>query len=113
MRRTVGGHGNAHFNLIDRALRGPDAARDAETVDLLRRWLSRPRRDFFVDRGSAYSECGENQSCTVIPVEQRVPTDFVWQRSPFQLRGGGDGFIESAGIDFLLPYWMARYYGLT
>jgi uncharacterized protein (TIGR03437 family) len=42
----------------------------------------------------------------------RPPTDFLWQRSPFQLAVGGAGIIESAGIDYILPYWMARYYGL-
>jgi uncharacterized protein (TIGR03437 family) len=37
----------------------------------------------------------------------------VWQRSPFQLSvSGGAGIIETAGIDYILPYWMARYYGL-
>ena len=34
------------------------------------------------------------------------------QRSPFQLAAGGAGIIESAGIDYILPYWMARFYGL-
>jgi uncharacterized protein (TIGR03437 family) len=41
-----------------------------------------------------------------------VSTDYLWQRSPFQLSGGGSGRIENAGIDYILPYWMARYYGL-
>jgi hypothetical protein len=41
LRRTTDDHGNAHFNMIDRALRGPDAKRDAETVDLLDQWLER------------------------------------------------------------------------
>ena len=38
-------------------------------------------------------------------------TDFLWQRSPFLLSGGGDGTVQGSGIDFILPYWMARYYG--
>jgi uncharacterized protein (TIGR03437 family) len=42
----------------------------------------------------------------------RPPTDFLWQRNPFQLAGGGNGFIEEPGIDYILPYWMARYYGV-
>src|SRR6185437_9216216 len=42
----------------------------------------------------------------------RPPTDFLWQRDPFQVSGGGSGVIESAGIDYLLPYWMGRYYGV-
>lgn len=113
MRRTVDGHGNAHFNMIDRALRGPDAARDAETRALLDAWLRRPRTDERVDLRGKYRSCGgEMTACEPIPVENRVRTDFLWQRSPFQLVGGGIGNIEGAGIDYILPYWMARYYGV-
>ena len=45
-------------------------------------------------------------------MNDRVNTDFLWQRSPFQLRGGGAGTIETAAIDYILPYWMARWYGV-
>lgn len=105
-------HGNAHFNVIDLALRGRDGRRDAETAALIAEWLTRPARDFWVDLRGKYAACGENQACSPIPAAERVRTDFLWQRSPFQLYGGGSGRIESAGIDFLLPYWMGRAYGL-
>ncbi len=103
---------NAFFDLIDRALKGPDAARDAETTALLEQWLQRPRRDVYVDLTGQVPDCG-GVACQPIPVPWRVPTDFLWQRSPFQLAGGGKGLIESAGIDYVLPYWMARYYGVS
>ena len=104
-------HLNAHFNMIDRALNGPDGNRDAETVMLLGQWLQRPRRDVYVDLRGQFPSCvSADQACNPIPVNLRVPTDFLWQRSPFQLVGGGSGVIESAGIDYILPYWMARYY---
>src|SRR2546430_11536505 len=35
LRRTTDDHGNAHFNMIDRGLQGPNSARDAETRKLL------------------------------------------------------------------------------
>jgi hypothetical protein len=90
---------------------GPDANRDAQTVTFLYQWLERPSRDVYVDLRGQFPTCGSSdQSCDPIPVNQRVPTDFLWQRSPFQLVGGGSGLIESSGIDYLLPYWMARYY---
>ena len=110
-RSYTDGHQNAFFNMIDRGLFGPDARRDAETLGLLELWLKRPRRDFFVDLRGKVPVCGD-QACQPIPVDQRTPTDFLWQRSPFQLFGGGSGTIGNAGIDYLLPYWMARYYGL-
>ena len=93
-------------------MRGVEGRRDAETVALLAEWLQRPLRDFYSDARGKYRECGDNRSCTVISVADRVRTDFLWQRSPFQLYGGGSGRVESAGIDFILPYWMARYYGV-
>ncbi|HJU68273.1 MAG TPA: hypothetical protein VJ650_08480 [Gemmatimonadaceae bacterium] len=110
LRGCTGEHQNAHFNMIDRGIRGPDAARDAETDALLDLWLERPRRDYFVDVRSEYPECEDNRSCTPVRVDQRVNTDFLWQRSPFQTYGGGQGLIETAAIDYILPYWMSRWY---
>jgi hypothetical protein len=114
MRRTTDDHGNGHFNMIDRGLKGTNSSRDAETRSLLEDWLRRSRRDEWVDwRGDArYTACGEDRACNSIPVVDRVRTDFLWQRSPFLLYGGGQGNIEGAGIDYILPYWMARYYGV-
>ena len=75
--------------------------------------LQRPRRDEAVDWRGTYPSCWEeDRACDPIPVPQRVRTDFLWQRSPFLIYGGGIGNIEGAGIDYILPYWMARYYGV-
>ena len=52
------------------------------------------------------------EACRPVPVPLRPPTDFLWQRDPFQLAGGGSGVIEGSGIDYILPYWMGRYYGV-
>ena len=109
MRRTTDDHGNGHFNMIDRALHGPDSRRDATTRDLLDAWLKRPRADFYVDLRGKVKTCGSD-ACDPVPVDLRPPSDFVWQISPFQIMGGGIGLIETAGIDYILPYWMGRYY---
>ncbi len=112
LRGTIANHGNAHFDVIDRALTGPDSTRDAAILAELDGWLTRPRRNAFVDNNGKFPACGSNRACDPIPVAVRVPTDFLWQRNPFDLSGGGAGTIESAGIDYILPYWMARYYGV-
>ncbi len=47
-----------------------------------------------------------------IPVEKRRYSDFLWQRSPFWLVGGGDPRHQNPGVDLVQPYWFARSYGL-
>lgn len=113
LRRTTDDHGNPHFNMIDRALRGPDARRDAETRRLLDEWLERDPRDLWRDLRPGFESCRhQDRACAPIPVPLRIRTDFLWQRSPFLLYGGSAGKIEGAGIDYILPYWMGRYYGV-
>jgi uncharacterized protein (TIGR03437 family) len=46
-------------------------------------------------------------------VALRPPDEYLWEESPFQLAGGGSGIIETAGVDYILPYWMARYYSVV
>jgi uncharacterized protein (TIGR03437 family) len=102
---------NAFFNAVDRALFGINTARDAETRSLLQQWLQRPTRDPYTDASKAVANCG-NQACQPVPLLLRPPTDFLWQRTPYQLTGGGSGIIEGPGIDYILPYWMSRYYAV-
>src|SRR5262249_6335818 len=80
LREVTRSHGNAHFNVIDRALLGPNSVRDAETLSLLDEWLLRPRRDAWVDLRCCISACGDDRACAPIPVKDRVRTDFLWQR---------------------------------
>ncbi len=52
----------------------------------------------------------DRRSVEPIPVADRVPTDFLWQRSPFtEMRGTASATHQEPGIDYLLPYWMIRY----
>ncbi len=112
-RNVTKDHMNPHFDMIDRAINGPDATRDAQTATYLEQFLHRPPRDVYVNLEGQFPSCvSADQSCNPIPIPLRVTTDFLWQRSPFQLVGGGQGTIEEAGIDYILPYWMARYYGV-
>ena len=111
-RTATATHQNAYFNMIDFSVNGPDPARDQETRDLLEGYLKRSLRNFAVDLTSKYKACKQGVSCAVIPIEERPYEDFLWQRHPFRLVGWGDGSIESAGVDYILPYWMARFYGV-
>ena len=105
-RNCTGSHQNAHFNMIDRGVRATvNATRDAETLRLLDLWVQRRRRDYPTDVSAKYPSCGTNRSCMPVAVSERVNTDFLWQRSPFTVAGGKYGTQETAGIDFILPYW--------
>ena len=103
---------NAFFDMVDRALQGPSGTRDAEARMLLDQWLLRPVRDNYVDLTNTVKVCG-SAACSPVPVPLRPPADFLWQVSPFQLMGGTTGVIEGPGIDYILPYWMGRYYGVV
>jgi hypothetical protein len=110
LRRCTGSHQNAHFNMVDRSINGPNTTRDADTQRFLGDWLKRSRRAFYTDVSSKYPVCGTNRACSPVPIPDRPNTDFLWQRSPLLLYGGGDTTVETAAIDYILPYWMARYY---
>ena len=112
LRRCTSTHQNAHFNMIDRSINGASSTRDADTRLFLGQWLQRSRRAFYTDVSSKYAVCGTNRACSPVPVPDRPNTDFLWQRSPLLLYGGGDTTVETAAIDYLRPDWMARFYGV-
>jgi hypothetical protein len=112
LRRCTGTHDNAHFNMVDREVKGANEARDADTRRFLDLWVLRPRRDVPIDRSGEYTACGINLACEPLPVDKRPSNDFLWQRDPFVLSNGGSGQVQFPGIDFILPYWMARHYGV-
>ena len=54
----------------------------------------------------------EPQTLDPRPVRYRCPRSFMWQKSPYNLDcPGGDGTEVYPGIDYLIAYWMGRYYG--
>jgi len=112
LRDATDGDQNAMFDLVDHALSGPSLSRDAEGSALINEWLQRPSRDNAVNLNGVVAVCGSQGACKPIPVVLRPPDEYLWEESPYQLSGGGSGIIETAGVDYILPYWMARYYGV-
>ncbi|HUP56611.1 MAG TPA: hypothetical protein VM598_04105, partial [Bdellovibrionota bacterium] len=92
--QMVAHHQNPHFNMIDRALRGPDDARDAETRRLLDDRLAIGFRNRGMDVRGKYPSCGENLACDPVPLLERAIDGFIWQRSPFGMYYEGDARIE-------------------
>jgi uncharacterized protein (TIGR03437 family) len=111
VRNYTANHQNPYFDMIDHVLRGKNSF-DSEVQPLLDQWLLRPKRDVYIDDSKIVKTCSTTEACSPIPVPIRPATDFLWQRDPFQLTGGGLTTIEGAGVDYVLPYWMGRYYGV-
>jgi hypothetical protein len=131
LRSGIGHHQNAHFDMCtagsDPSL-APAMRQDMQSMLAL--WLKRPRRylswdltnDPSVDKvnytpplaAGATSLSGPTTTQLIakypLPIPKRHATDFTWQREPIKLTSHGNGREEEPGIDFLLPYWMARYF---
>lgn len=135
MDKTTGDDVNAHFETITYALTGDTQRRDA-AITHLRQWLDYRER---IDQGVPTEnpcgpiECVRQDQLEVVfdgadpvvifpgtsgnmrarrplPVASRPPTDFLWQRPPTQRNGFEGANHQAPGIDYLLPYWMLRYY---
>jgi hypothetical protein len=65
----------------------------------------------------APGECVVGDACAVplardaLPPSLRDYEDFLWQRNPYQLGGGGGGDTQSPGLDLTESYWLARHAG--
>ncbi len=59
-------------------------------------------------------KCTNGLASWGLPGSLRGYSDFMWQRSPFDIGDfhGGIGRKQSPGRDFTESFWMARYYGL-
>lgn len=116
LRPPLASHGNVHFDYIYEAALGlHDAGILAYDLSALALFPAAPRLDLAVvnstDPTIARAWLHPELADQALPVNRRPPSDFLWQRGPFNLDGGGDGSRAYPGIDYLLPYWMGRYYG--
>ncbi|MBZ0251709.1 MAG: hypothetical protein K8I02_00080 [Candidatus Methylomirabilis sp.] len=51
------------------------------------------------------------QGLAPFPFEERCNEGFRWQRNPYRLCGPDNPRFEYPGEDYLIAYWMGRYYG--
>lgn len=72
-----------------------------------------PNQAVPVDLRGVYPEDPEcpGQSAVAIDVSERVPASFVWQDKPFDWYDPGFEQRLFGGVDYLLAYWLGRYYG--
>ena len=130
-RHYIGHHLNAYFNALylafDPASR---AALGAENTNLLSRWLNWPRRRQRVDLhgdpaipkttytpplGAVANPQPVEIAKYPLPPDQRIGDNNMFSSSPVRLDPGfpvnPDYYIEGETMDYLLSYWMSRYYG--
>jgi len=122
---AVGHHDNAWFDAVYGIVVPSAAAALGPRVQAaLERWALRDRRGFTVSNSqdpaiakAVYASPTNPNGARLyavhpVPIEKRPPTDFLWQRDPFELDGSGDPREQFPGVDLLLPYWAARSYGM-
>ncbi|MFA5890373.1 MAG: hypothetical protein WDA27_05420 [Actinomycetota bacterium] len=140
MDRTTGDEINAHFETITYTLTGETSRRDAAIEHLREWRDYRARVDRGGPTGNEAKcgvsfECvPQDQLETIVstpsgdqtivvagtssklrarrplPIADRPQTDFLWQRPPTQLETWTSTTHQAPGSDYLLPYWMLRYY---
>ncbi|MBI4815323.1 MAG: hypothetical protein HY791_03625 [Deltaproteobacteria bacterium] len=107
---------NPEFNFMFGALtkaEDPDLAASVETLQKLPLELvlwgmdlsHRADRDLDGDR----DRFGRRQNEFVFPYDERRA--MRWSENPYAYELAGSGQAEASGTFWLLPYWMARYYG--
>jgi hypothetical protein len=125
-RDVIGHHDNAWFDAVyGTGVPARARAMGAKVKDELEQWLQRPRRGFTVANSQDASVAKVLYSSPLqlqtppqlvavhpLPIAKRTPSDFIWQRSPFQLDGSDSPYEQPPGIELLLPYWTARSFGM-
>ena len=139
LRNTVGSHDNAWFDVIA-AIGDPSQIQTLtpRVQNGLDRWTLRPRRGFrstnstdptipntTITTSQATASLSPGTSGTFgtttrtktvavypVPIEKRPATDFLWQRSPFDLDSSVPPTHQEPGHDMILTYWLGRSHGL-
>ncbi len=116
MQRKTEPHLNAHFAALYLAATGctNSLAARACVQGLLLDYPEPPKFRHWVDHRGDPDHLylhGRFARFALLPSE-RVPSDFLWQRSPCILYGNSDIPFEYPGIDVFLPYWMGRMAGV-
>lgn len=113
---AVENHKNVFFAYIYTSQANPyenTASVIASHTDQLRQFPSPPLISIDTDNTGKYEE---NPSCeglskTAIDVKDRVRAGFLWEKNPWKLKEAAEPNMLYPGVDYLIAYWMARYYG--
>jgi hypothetical protein len=72
-----------------------------------------PNKSVPIDLRGIYQESSSchGLSSVAVDVGQRAPATFLWERQPWKLKDSGVPNRLYGGVDYLLAYWLGRYYG--
>ena len=117
MQAQSAAHLNAHFAALCTVITGEkdNPAARAAVQGLLMDFPQPPKFGHAVDlRGRDDFEFVDDDYTQYAQLPRdRVPTDFMWQRSPCVSNGSWDLSYELPGMDVFLPYWMGRVAGIV
>jgi len=104
-------HGMRGIISLDEAIRGAIQSLELFPFPLVNRVVENSKdpsisKSFFLDRK------WRRQAKYPLPMDHRVPSNFIWKENPRLLDGGsGNGRIFHPA-SYLVAYWMGRYYRL-
>jgi hypothetical protein len=118
--KTTGDDLNAHFEAVMYGITGDGGRRDAAVTHLLNSskcgttLVCVPKDQYGVVGPTGEIDWFPGTSTSKrasrpLPVVDRAPSDFVWQREPTILDGQEPATHREPAIDYLTPYWMLRY----
>lgn len=113
---AVEDHKNVFFGYIYTSQANPyenTASIITSHTDQLKQFPSPPLISIDIDNTGKYEE---NPSCkglskTAIDVKDRVRAGFLWEKNPWKIKEPAEPNLLFPGVDYLITYWMARYYG--
>jgi hypothetical protein len=114
----VAGHYNAKFIYIQNAVnpalgRLGDAHLAMQSLRLKPRWsFDSPLAGDERKPSLLQALLGDTDRFVLLP-HLRKPTSYsIWQKEPWDVgHAGNNGSSSATGLDFMLAYWMGRYYG--
>lgn len=106
---TIGHDDNGWFEAINYAVTG-DKDKRSNSITHLAQWIDYRKNTSGGAVINNTKTCGGSKCVLPLPVTERPPTDFLWQRSPrTDINGSQAATHRTPGIDYLAPYWMDRY----
>ncbi|MEK6543948.1 MAG: hypothetical protein AABZ44_05880, partial [Elusimicrobiota bacterium] len=102
--------GNSFFIYLSASQFPIDQGSLAKAKQTLQEFSFPKKKNYNADMSNFNIKMAGRWSTQPLPVWRRPSTDIVWQRSPNTLKGGNTEKHYS-GVDFLVAYWMGRYFG--